>query len=111
MESAFQPRSLQLFQIAYLPLELSQKGFARGPDLSATISLLMQRRAITIPAWFGSASQDHYVRAVLLSAAAAQLQIGIKINRATELRDWIAPKTHIGVISALITPISSLKER
>lgn len=31
MGTVFQPSSLQIFQIAYLPLELSQKGFCEGP--------------------------------------------------------------------------------
>ena len=44
-------RACRFFQIAYLPLWLCQKGFVWDQDPSASISLLMQSRAITITAW------------------------------------------------------------
>lgn len=123
MGTAFSSGSCRFFQIAYLPLKPCQKGFAWDPDPSASISLLMQSRAITIPAqiaeliaspsWgfsgLDSAPQAYYVHAVLLSAVAETLKIGIKSYRATETGNRIAQMTHRQVIPALITLISSLK--
>lgn len=114
MGTVFSSRACRLSQIPYLQPEW----VCMGPRSPVRLSLLMQSRAITIPAQIVEHTASPRVGLItrplcslcaVISAVAETLKIGIKSYRATGTINRAAEMTHRQVITTLIRLSSSFK--